>query len=382
MCEGFDVQAAGVAAAGLSHAFQPSPGALGLFFSASGAGLFLGALVGGRLADHIGHRAVLIASIAAFGLFSILTSYGWDIRSLTGARLLTGLGLGGAMPNLIALVDSLGGSGSRNRRIGLTYIGMPLGGAVASVLALVLPGEEWRLIFRVGGFAPLLILPFMLRWLPEDRRTGDGESGERPGIGQLLFGGGRAARTGVLWLGFFLAVLTLHLMINWLPLLLLGRGLSRTGASIAQLGFNAGGGGMALVVGALLDSRWRRICIAGTVASLPAVLLLLARSPVQPALLMLLSCLLGGAILGQQVIAFSVAGSYVPPEGRGTAVGSAVASGRLGSLAGPLFAASLLAGGRSSAQVLLALLPIALLCGACIGLLAWSRLQARAPRPA
>src|SRR5271166_2042537 len=96
LCEGIDLQAAGVAAAGIGAEFKPTPDQLGTFFSASTFGLFIGALIGGRLADHIGRKKVLVASIALFGLFSLLTSYAADVQSLTWARALTGLGLGGA----------------------------------------------------------------------------------------------------------------------------------------------------------------------------------------------------------------------------------------------------------------------------------------------
>src|SRR6185503_20995404 len=94
MCEGMDVQAAGVAAAGISHALRPTPGQLGVFFTAANAGLLVGAMVGGRLADRIGRKPVLTASLLAFGVCSLLTAGAWDMPTLTLARLATGLGLG------------------------------------------------------------------------------------------------------------------------------------------------------------------------------------------------------------------------------------------------------------------------------------------------
>ena len=74
-----------------------------------------------------------------------------------------------------------------------------------------------------------------------------------------------------------------------------------------------------------------------------------------------LALLLGGGILAIQVIGLSVANSYYPGGNRGIGVGSAIAAGRLGSLVGPLVAAMLLGAGRSSAQVLIGLLPVVLL---------------------
>src|SRR5947207_2096224 len=93
MCEGMDVQAAGVAAAGIKLDLKPTPGQLGLFFAAANFGLLFGAVFGGRLSDRVGRKWVLTASIGIFGVCSILTALAWDMTSLTAARLLTGLGL-------------------------------------------------------------------------------------------------------------------------------------------------------------------------------------------------------------------------------------------------------------------------------------------------
>jgi AAHS family 3-hydroxyphenylpropionic acid transporter len=150
MCEGFDVQAAGVAAAGIRAEFGPSPFWLGFIFAASGAGLLLGAVAGGRLADRIGRKPVLVASLAAFGLFSLLTTLAGNIQSLSAMRLVTGLGLGGAMPNLIALTADVAASRSRNGSIAATYVGMPLGAAVAGLIASGIALESWRGIFLCG----------------------------------------------------------------------------------------------------------------------------------------------------------------------------------------------------------------------------------------
>src|SRR6202041_3607507 len=105
-CGGMDLQAAGVAAGGIAAEFKPTSDQFGTFFSASTLGLFFGALIGGRLADSIGRKKVLVTSVGLFGFFSLLTALAWDVQSLVWARLFTGLGLGGALPILIALVRS------------------------------------------------------------------------------------------------------------------------------------------------------------------------------------------------------------------------------------------------------------------------------------
>jgi len=382
ICEGFDVQAAGVAAGGLSREFRPTPAALGVFFSASGAGLLLGAVVGGRVADRVGRKIVLVASVIAFGIFSFLTSLAGGMPSLTAMRFLTGLGLGAAMPNLIALAADVSRTGSRNTSIAISYVGMPLGGAVVSLVVFLMPMDAWRSVFQAGGIAPLLIAPLMSRYLPATRPAAEAPNPAASmrarlsaGMWRDLFGYGRTFSTLSLWLGFFLIVLTLHLMLNWLPLLMLGRGLLKSQAAMAQFAFGVSGAAAAFWLGTLLDSRWQRLAIAVSLVMCPVVMLFIAIAPPRPAVLITLASLLGGAILASQVIVYAVASTVYPAAGRGTGVGAAVAAGRLGSLAGPLFAASLLASGRSSAQVLIGVLPIAVAGGLCVGLLGWRDLR-------
>src|SRR5262249_48639268 len=143
-CEGFDLQAAGVAAAGIAAEFAPTPAQLGTFFSASTFGLFCGALVGGRVADTFGRRLTLIASMTLFWLFSICTAL---VNSIDGAilmRLLTGLGLGGAFPTLLALVNERSRPDRQRANVALAYASMPFGGAIVSLVSMLIPSAHWR----------------------------------------------------------------------------------------------------------------------------------------------------------------------------------------------------------------------------------------------
>ena len=373
VCEGFDVQAAGVAAGGIAREFHPAPAALGWFFSAANIGLLIGAVIGGRLSDRLGRKSVLIGSLAIFGLFSLITAFVGDMQGLTIVRLLTGLGLGGTMPNMIATAAGVRGGLPKGGDIAFTYIGMPLGGAVASLLVVLLPVEHWRQVFIIGGVTPLATAVAMAMFLPavlsRPSKTLPAAAGVPVGAVKALFGDGRLPRTLVLWIGFFLAVLTLHLLLNWLPLLLTAQGLTKSQAALAQVGFNVGGAVGALSVGRMLDTRLRRLGVALCVIALPGVLLLLAlvHGPSTAGL----AIVLGGAILALQVILFSVAGAFYPERVRGTGLGVTVGVGRTGSIVGPLLAGILLAAGGSSVQVLMGLLPMALVGGACAAFLAW-----------
>ena len=373
MCEGLDIQAAGVAAGGIRTAFEPTPAELGMFLSAGNFGLLFGAVAGGRLADRVGRKAVLVTSIALFGLCSAVTGLAWDMPSLITARVLTGLGLGGAMPNLIALAADMSPDRSRNSAIALTYIGMPLGGAVASSIIFLVPTTQWRAVFMLGAIAPLIIGP-MMAWLLPGGRPAQHEpaSGGVVVTGfRAIFAHGRLPRTLLLWLALLLTNLTLHLMLSWLPLLLQGRGLSKSEAALAQIGFNAGGAAAALLAGVLLDTRWRRASLVVSVVTLPTALFLLSTAPAIMVEMFALAVLLGAGILASSVVLYGVSGGLYPRQARGAGIGAAVGVGRFGSLAGPTFAALLLAAGRSSQEILASVLPIVVACGVCVLALAW-----------
>jgi MFS transporter, AAHS family, 3-hydroxyphenylpropionic acid transporter len=371
LCEGFDLQAAGVAAAGIAPEFRPSPEQFGRFFSASTFGLFLGALAGGRLADTLGRKSILVASIALFGLFSILTAQAWSIASLTGARLLTGFGLGGAFPTLVAWVNEHSAPTPRRANVALVYSGMPFGGALVSLLSMLTESAHWRLIFLAGGIAPLVLVPVLLRALHEarparataaasqERRLG--ESLPKTGSFLAIFGDGRALATLLLWVSCFLGLLTVYLMLSWLPTLLRDAGFSKIEAGCAQIAFNMGGALAALLLGELLEGRLRNPSIVATMIAAPLLVFLLSRSSHEFALAVAAAFGLGGALLAAQGYFYASAASTYPTSIRGVVSGATVAAGRLGSIAGPMLGGALTAAGHRSTQLLSEIVPLVVL---------------------
>ena len=170
LLEGFDTQSMGVAAPRLVAEFGLSSAQSGVIFSAATLGLFFGAAVGGRVADHVGRKRALVVSLLLFGLCSLLTAMVDNAMSLFVARLLTGLGLGGAMPNFIALASESAAAERRVSSVTMVMAAMPLGGAGAGLMALGAQlGWGWRAIFVLGGAAPLCSSLLIWVFLPELR---------------------------------------------------------------------------------------------------------------------------------------------------------------------------------------------------------------------
>lgn len=360
MLEGFDIQSMGVAAPRMVPALGLSPGQAGWAFSASLIGLMIGASAGGAIADRIGRRPVLVASVVAFGLFSLATPLAGGFEALLAARVMTGLGLGGAMPMLIALASEQAAPARKATLVAVVTAGLPLGGAIAGVLARSSLAQDWRMIFVVGGVAPLLVAPLLCRTLP----LGRPEAIARQGRSALaaLFAPGRLTITLSLWIGCALAALTLHLLLNWLPTLLVARGLPKGAAFGAAALFNLGGAAGGVALGLLADRFGPRWPMIGTFAGLALALLGLAGAGDGRAIAAL-AFVAGFLLMGGQFTLYGLAPRLYADAVRGTGVGAAIAASRLGSIFGPLAAAQLIGGGAASGAVVGALVPVALATG-------------------
>lgn len=377
--EGFDLQAAGVAVPKLAPAFGLTPQQIGLFFSAATFGLIFGALAGGRIADAWGRRTGLVIALVAFGVFSIATAYTATFEQLVVMRFLTGVGLGGALPNLVNIAAESTDPANRGKAVSIMYAGIPLGGAIASGVSMLgLHGGDWHSIFLIGGILPLILVPFVHFLLPP-LAVVRAQVKSAGGALSQVFAPGTLATTAALWLSFFLGLLVVYLLLNWMPQLLVSRGLERSEASTVQILFNIGGVIGSLIGGRMLDRARPLAPVALCFAAAAAALLMLAMLPANLALMLLGGTLVGGAILCVQAILYGIAPQCYPFEIRGTGVGTAVAVGRLGSIAGPLLAGALVTAGFTPSDVMMALVPITLAAGLTTVLLLMRRRAAPVP---
>jgi MFS transporter, AAHS family, 3-hydroxyphenylpropionic acid transporter len=382
LLEGLDLQSTGVTAPRMAREFHLAVAQMGWAFSIGALGLLPGAAIGGRLADRLGRKRVLMCSVALFGLFSIATTQVWNLESLLAARFLTGLGLGAAMPNLIALCSEAAAPHQRNTAVGAMYCGMPFGAALAAVIGIVSPGDEgWRHIFYVGGVGPLLVLPLLALFLRESaqfealRSPADPSREPSVSVTRALWQEGRAGTTIALWISYLGTLIVLYFLINWLPSLVLSRGLTRVQSGVVQMMFNLGGGFGAIAIAGLMDRIGRRRTVAGMYLGI--VVALGALLGASGGTSMALGGLLAGLFLvGGQSVLYALASSLYPTEVRGTGVGAAVAVGRMGSILGPLIAGQLLAIGQGATVLLSASIPLV----AVAAIAAWLVVGKGAPR--
>lgn len=370
--EGLDIQAAGITAAGIREHFGLDSSQLGVFFSAGILGLLPGALVGGRFADRIGRKKVLIWSTAIFAVFTLCTVWVNSFNSLLAVRFLAGAGLGGAMPILITLASEAVSPQNRGRAVGLMYCGMPVGAAILSLIAATEFGANWKNVFYLGGLLPILAIPLMMLFLPESKeylkaqnKTAAELAVAPQGSFKDLFNSDNLLRTLCIWVSYFFTLMVVYIMLSWLPSLFMELGFTRKDGSTAQFYFMVTATIGTIILGMLTD-RWKKAYVillmyGGILAGL------LALNGASSLNQMYMAAALAGAfVIGCQGVLYAFGSIGYPTEVRGTGVGVASAVGRIGAMLGPVIAGQLLTAGFGAAGVITAAIPCIIISALCM----------------
>src|SRR6266576_269242 len=391
--DGFDTQAIGYVAPALAREWGLSKGSLGPVFSAGLFGLMIGALVFGPLADRIGRKKIIIFSTLAFGIGTLATSLVQDANALLTIRFLTGLGLGGAMPNAVALTSEFSPHRRRATMVMIMFCGFSVGAALGGLLAAALIAPfGWRSVFVVGGVAPLLLVPILALRLPESARflALTGRAHERvaellgfigpravfapatqfvvhepelAGIPVLhLFRDGRTLVTLLLWVVFFMSLLDLYFLSNWLPTVLNDLGASVSQSAVIGSMLQVGGVVGTFALGRVIDRfSFRALALVYFIAVFAVGAIgQLGHSVVFVTMAIFAA---GFCIVGGQIAANALAAGFYPTSVRATGVGWALGIGRVGSIVGPLIGGALLTAKWSTASVFAAA-ALAALCAA------------------
>lgn len=371
--DGFDTQAIGYVAPALAKEWHLGKGALGPVFSAGLFGLMIGALIFGPLADRIGRKRIILLSTAAFGLGAFVTAFTQDLSSLLIIRFLTGLGLGGAMPNAIALTSEYNPHRRRATMIMIMFCGFSVGAALGGLLAAdLIPRFGWRSVFIVGGIAPLLMVPVLAWRLPESVRflATAGHAPERVAelLGRIspntrfapnarfvvnethlagipvahLFREGRTSVTLLLWVVFFMSLLDLYFLANWLPTVLNDLGASVSEAVVIGSLLQVGGVVGTFALGSVIDRfSFRALALVyfGAVFAVGAI----GQFGHSAVLVSIAIFAAGFCVVGGQIAANALTAGYYPTSVRASGVGWALGIGRIGSIVGPLVGGILLA---------------------------------------
>jgi MFS transporter, AAHS family, 4-hydroxybenzoate transporter len=411
MCDGFDTQAVAYVAPSIVAEWKLSPGQFGPVFAAVLVGAMLGAFLFGYAADRLGRKRILIVTIVWFGVLNIASAYATSIGQFALLRFLCGIGLGGAIPNVMALVCEYAPARKRTTLVAIAWCGFGLGAVLGGVISIpLIRNFGWQAVFITGGILPLCLVPFAVLALPESikflmltpaqgttiasilrridprRQFADDSrfvlNEMRPGRGQIaaLFSDGLAVGSILLCLAFFMSLMLVYLFINWIPLLLRQAGLPLEQALLGTIIFNLAGIIGSLVCTQLIDRKAAPpitiLIIAYFIGALAVLSIGFVGTSFWP--IMTTIFLSGFFVIGVQLSLNAYITNYYPTAIRGTGVGWSQVVGRLGSLSGPLVGGALVSQGMAPNQLFQASSVAPLL--ACLLLLVFARLSR--PKPA
>jgi AAHS family 4-hydroxybenzoate transporter-like MFS transporter len=383
LLDGFDTQAMGFLVPPIAEELGIPLPAFGPVLSAGLFGLMIGAMGSGPIADRWGRKWAIIVSALVFGSFSLLTPQANTVGGLITLRFLTGLGLGGAMPNVVALASEYAPKRLQPILVTLIFVGMGGGAVLASLVGgALIPIWGWRSVFYVGGILPITLALLLVKMLPESVRFLTVRGGDprrvsaimqriAPDLGNTplapmpanrhtgvavthLFTEGRALGTLLLWVPFFMNLLILYFILSWLPSLLRQAGMPVTAGITAVLSFSIGGIVGTILQGPLMKGVGVFPAILGEfIASLGLVILaaqIFANFPV----MMAVTFVLGVTVQGAQAGINALSAMYYPTVIRSTGVGWALGVGRIGSIIGPFIGGLMLAAKWTPQQIFMA----------------------------
>jgi len=399
--DGFDTQSVAFVAPALRESWRIAPEMFGPLFGAGLLGTLVGSIALGSLADRFGRKPMVIFSTLLFGVMTLICGTAGSIEQLGLYRLLAGLGLGGAIPNVLALVSEYSPRRVRSTAIVVTFAGFPIG-AVAGGMASahIIPAYGWQSVFIAGGVMPLLLLPAIALWVPESARFLAARRDREPQLRKILqrvdaaqdavslaqagspreafrsipvrqlFTQGRFNWTVLLWLLTFTTLLLGYFLVNWTPLLLVDAGLQHKQAIMGVVALNLGGIIGGFIIGRISDRRGPFLALAtaffaGAVSVAAVGLMIDSTAPVLLTLIFFVGC----CVFGAQLNLSAISANYYPVYMRSTGIGWNMGIGRFGSVVGPTVGGALIAFGLTRGQMFLSAAGPAILAGVLVMLM-------------
>ena len=313
-------------------------------------GVMVGALTIGAVTDIIGRRRTLLLTVVGFSAFTLLCAFAPNPWIFGMLRFLAGLGLGGVLPVAIALVNEYARQGRGGSATTILMTGYHVGAVLTALLGIVvIPGLGWRPMFVIGALPALVLVPLILRYLPESASflreralaAGAAQATPRRNPVAVLFRGRYLRATVAFGLTSFMGLLLVYGLNTWLPEIMRSAGYELGAALALLLVLNVGAVLGLLVAGRVADRIGTR---RSTIGWFTAAALFLALLSVRlPGVGVYVSVLLAGVfVFSAQVLVYAYVSQLYPASARGSAVGTASGIGRLGAITGPLIGGALL----------------------------------------
>lgn len=368
--DGYDLFIYGVVLPVLMKEWGLTPLEAGALGSYALFGMMFGALGFGTLADKIGRKKGIAICFVLFSGSTVLNGFASSPTEFGMFRFLAGLGCGGLMPNVVALMNEYAPKRLRSTLVAIMFSGYSVGGMLSAGLGIyMLPRFGWETMFFAAA-VPLLLLPVILWFLPESVgflvRQGRSEQARAllkrvdprrelqgddvlamadvkgQGVAVLeLFRAGRAVRTLAIWTAFFCCLLMVYALSSWLPKLMANAGYS-LGSSLSFLLVLNFGAVFGAIGGGMLGDRMNlpRVLAGFFIAAAVSISLLGFKTPM-PVLYGLIA-IAGATTIGTQILLYACAAQFYGLSIRSTGLGWASGIGRNGAIVGPLLGGALL----------------------------------------
>lgn len=334
-------------------------------------GVMFGAIFFGPLADRIGRKNVIIICFVLFSIFTGLCGLAQSPTSFSTYRFIAGLGLGGIMPNIIALMTDYSPKSMRSLTVAIVLCGYSIGGMLAPALSIyMIPSFGWEIVYIIAA-VPVLLLPIIWKTLPDatvflavkgktkELRTimnkieptanfTEKDSFEKPdmtkeaGIPVIqLFKNKRGLSTSMFWIAYFMCLLMIYGLNTWLPQLMVKAGYGLNSSLSFLIILHAGTIVGTLVIGKLADKYGsKRMLIPMYLVGTICLILLGFKADMW--VISLLVAVTGACTIGAQNIINAYVSQYYPPFLRSTALGISSGVGRIGAILGPTIGGILL----------------------------------------
>ena len=369
--DGYDLVIYGVALPLLMQEWALSAVQAGLLASTALFGMMFGAMTFGTLSDKLGRKKTIMICVAIFSGFTFLGAFATNPVEFGILRFLAGLGIGGVMPNVVALMTEYAPKRIRSTLVALMFSGYAIGGMTSALLgAWLVPQFGWKIMFYIA-IIPLVALPLIWKFLPESlmyltnkkeieqtrtivqkispsqQLNGDTEfvlnevtKGDEAPV-KALFQQGRMFSTFMFWIAFFMCLLMVYALGSWLPKLMIQAGYSLGASMIFLFALNIGGMIGAIGGGALADRfHIKKVVTIMFICGAAALILLGFNSP--QFVLYTLIAVAGAATIGSQILLYTFVAQYYPSTVRSTGMGWASGIGRIGAIVGPVLTGALL----------------------------------------
>lgn len=368
--DGYDLAINGVALPLLMQEWNMTAVQAGMLASTALAGMMFGAMLFGMLADKIGRKNVILICVALFSGFTFWGGFASGPTEFGILRFIAGLGIGGVLPNLVALTSEYAPQKMRSTLVTTMFSGYAVGGIMAALLgAWFTPSFGWEIMFYIAGI-PLLILPILYLYLPESLtflvKKQQNEKASKI-VQQIspeqnvtastqfvlnevhapdasiaaLFKQGRSMSTLLFWCCFFMCLLMVYALGSWLPKLMMAAGYSLGNSLMFLMAMNIGAV-VGTIGGGILADRFHLKPVIIGMFLLGAVSLVGLGFNSPQAVIYLLVAAAGASAIGSSILLYSFVAQYYPLAIRSTGIGCASAVGRVGAIVGPIIIGFLL----------------------------------------